>query len=106
MFECKNATGIIPFPKVIRIEPSSACNLKCIHCPTGTIKMERGLMSDVIFALILDNLKPYLNTIEVFVLYHGGEPLLNQSLGKMIFELKKISKAKVKTVTKWNAFKY
>lgn len=44
--------------------------------------MERGLMSDVIFALILDNLKPYLNTIEVFVLYHGGEPLLNQSLGK------------------------
>lgn len=99
MLECDQAMGSVPFPKVIRIEPSSACNLNCIHCPTGTINTDRGLMSDVIFALILNNIKPYLSTLEVIVLYHGGEPFLNQNFEKMISELKKNTKARIKTVT-------
>lgn len=99
MLECDQAVGGVPFPKVIRIEPSSACNLNCIHCPTGTINMDRGLMSEGIFTLILNSIKPYLNTVEVVVLYHGGEPLLNQSFEKMVLELKRATKAKIKTVT-------
>jgi len=22
-------------PEIVRIEPSSSCNLRCLHCPTG-----------------------------------------------------------------------
>lgn len=99
LFECVEAAEVVKFPKVIRIEPSSTCNLNCIHCPTGTINMGRGLMSEGIFTQILDSIKPYLSTIEVVVLYHGGEPLLNQGFEKMVSELKKTTKAKIKTVT-------
>ena len=99
MLVCDQGVGCVPFPKVIRIEPSSACNLNCIHCPTGTINMHRGLMTEGIFTTILNNIKPYLSKIEVVVLYHGGEPLLNQNFEKMVLELKRITKAKIKTVT-------
>jgi len=30
------------FPKVVRIEPSAFCNLRCRHCPTGHINIARG----------------------------------------------------------------
>lgn len=43
---------VIP-PKVLRIAPSSKCNLGCVHCPTGTIEMQRDVMS-------LDKFKKYL----------------------------------------------
>ena len=36
-------------PKVLRIEPASQCNLACSHCPTGTIEMARGIMTDQVF---------------------------------------------------------
>jgi MoaA/NifB/PqqE/SkfB family radical SAM enzyme len=48
---------MIPFPKVLRIEPASKCNLGCVHCPTGTIEMKRGIMSLDIFQKILIEIK-------------------------------------------------
>ena len=60
----------------MRIEPASKCNLGCVHCPTGTIEMERGIMSLDIFQKILIENK---ENIKVIVLYHGGEPFLNKN---------------------------
>tara|TARA_B100000029_G_C17477223_1_gene924214 strand:+ start:263 stop:1156 length:894 start_codon:yes stop_codon:yes gene_type:complete len=88
------------FPKVIRIEPASQCNLKCNHCPTGTIDMNRGIMKYEIFEKILSEIDQFKDYVEVIVLYHGGEPLLNKNFFKMIYELKKIKNSLfIKTVT-------
>lgn len=87
-------------PKVIRIEPASLCNLKCSHCPTGTVSMKRTTMDWTIFESLLNSLFPYANSIQVFVLYHGGEPLLNKVFSKMVSDLKnKFPRAKIKTVS-------
>jgi len=88
------------FPKVVRIEPASQCNLMCSHCPTGTIDMNRGLMEYKIFEKVLSEIKTYRDYVKVIVLYHGGEPLLNKKVFEMIKELKNIkSDLFIKTVS-------
>lgn len=82
---------IRPFPKVIRIEPAGSCNLKCSHCPTGTVKMSRSVMKPTTFSLILNSLQAHLDEIKVVVLYHGGEPLLNRNFAEMIKEIKSLN---------------
>lgn len=81
----------LPFPKVLRIEPASQCNLACIHCPTGTIDMDRGIMQESTFEKILHEVLLHKDKIKVIVLYHGGEPLLNKNFAKMIQKLKNIN---------------
>ena len=80
----------MPKLKVVRIEPASKCNLACSHCPTGTVEMTRDIMSDIIFEKVLENLSKYKDEVEVVVLYHGGEPLLNKSICQMITAIKSI----------------
>jgi radical SAM protein with 4Fe4S-binding SPASM domain len=82
---------MVIFPKVLRIEPASKCNLGCVHCPTGTIEMERGIMSLDIFQKILIEIKENKENIKVIVLYHGGEPFLNKNFFKMVKEIKEIN---------------
>mgnify|MGYP000846258295 FL=1 len=90
----------IPFPKVLRIEPASKCNFGCIHCPTGTIEMARGVMSLELFEKIISEIKKNAEYIKVIVLYHGGEPFLNKNFFHMLKEIKKINKnIFVKTVS-------
>lgn len=88
-----------PFPAVIRIEPAAACNLACSHCPTGTIKLKRGIMSPETFALALKNLEVHKDRIRVVVLYHGGEPLLNKQFSEMVRSVKALGIPLVKTVS-------
>ena len=90
---------IRPFPRVIRIEPAGACNLACSHCPTGTIKMPRGIMNSDTFATIMDSLKKNIHSVKVVVLYHGGEPLLNKSFTQMVKAVKNLGIPLVKTVS-------
>ncbi|WP_018702263.1 radical SAM/SPASM domain-containing protein [Anaeromusa acidaminophila] len=85
------------FPEVLRIEPAGACNLRCIHCPTGTTNMNRGIMSSEIFKKIINDIQG--KKIRVAVLYHGGEPLLNPNLSEMIKQIKKIGVSFVKIVS-------
>jgi len=81
----------IHFPKVLRIEPASSCSLSCIHCPTATITMDRGIMNKKIIEKILQEVTTYKNEIQTIVLYHGGEPLLNKNFFFLTKELKKIN---------------
>lgn len=89
----------LPFPRVVRIEPSSKCNLKCSHCPTGTIEMERGVMKDEAFSSVLRTIKANQEFVKVVVLYHGGEPFMNKRLFHMVRELKTCCDISVKTVS-------
>jgi radical SAM protein with 4Fe4S-binding SPASM domain len=88
-----------PFPRVLRIEPAAACNLTCSHCPTGTVKMVRGIMRPDTLALALDNLRTHLDAVKVVVLYHGGEPLLHKGFADMTGEIKALGVPFVKTVS-------
>lgn len=81
---------ILPFPRVIRIEPSSLCNLKCRHCSTGTVEMKRGIMSKDLFSLILKNLEENIDQVKVVVLYNGGEPFINKNFIEMLKSIKNL----------------
>ena len=80
-----------PFPHVLRIEPASQCNLSCSHCPTGTVDMERTVMSETVFEKVLAEIELHKNQIKVIVLYHGGEPLLNKHFYSMVARIKEIN---------------
>lgn len=88
---------VLPFPNVLRVEPASACNFKCIHCPTGLdMNKSLGIMSWDTFKKILEKIKKH--RFRVIVLYHGGEPLLNRNFCRMVKELRPLAE-RVKTVT-------
>ena len=94
---------MLPFPKVLRIEPASKCNLACVHCPTGVIEMARDVMKLEIFNKILIEIKKNKEKIKTIVLYHGGEPFLNKNFFYMLEEIKKINENfYIKTVSNGN----
>ena len=87
-------------PKVLRIEPASQCNLRCLHCPTGTMSMSRNVMSNNVEEEVLKNIEKNSKFFKVCVLYHGGEPLLNYNFVKLLEKIRAILKhAKIKTVS-------
>ena len=91
---------LLPFPKVLRVEPASQCNLSCSHCPTGTVDMARSVMSQAVFERVLEKIEKHKNSIKVVVLYHGGEPLLNRNFYNMVKAIKKINESIfIKTVS-------
>ena len=89
--------SVSQLPEVFRIEPASACNLKCIHCPTGIDRSsKRGVMSEETFGIVLRNLdkvKP-----KVVVMYNGGKLFLNKNIFKWIGVIKSMGIGFVKTV--------
>lgn len=85
-------------PEVIRIEPSSLCNLRCIHCPTGQGKNKSlGIMNIKVFDRIFENIRSI--PPRVVVLYHGGEPFLNEDIFKMIDKVKSLDNIFIKIDT-------
>ncbi len=88
-----------PFPGVLRIEPASLCNLRCSHCPTGTVSIKRGIMLWETFQEIMRQVSSNWKRIRVAVLYHGGEPLLNKDFTNMVREIKARGVPQVKTVS-------
>lgn len=69
------------FPDVVRIEPAGICNFKCVHCPIGQEGGHRVILKFEKFIDYFDAL-PFVP--RVLVLYHGGEPLLNKNLERMV----------------------
>lgn len=86
-------------PPVIRIEPASSCNLRCLHCPTGLGASPSGIMSQEIFEKIIPSIQANHNLINTVVFYHGGEPLLNKKLPEFIETIKLIGIKNTKLVT-------
>lgn len=74
---------LMPYPYVLHIEPTNACNLHCPTCPTGSGKMNRPgrMMSFPEFKGIIDQVRGYARTIS---LWNFGEPFLNKELLSMI----------------------
>jgi radical SAM protein with 4Fe4S-binding SPASM domain len=70
------------WPTHAQIEPTSACNLKCVLCPvTEGLERPQGHMELRTFKRIIDELGQHLFII---ILWDWGEPFLNPSIYDMI----------------------
>lgn len=78
------------FPKFFTIETCDDCNARCIMCPKGgeEKKLEKRLMSEELFSRILEEIRPYVDWIQMICLNSDGEPLLDQTISKKIKLLK------------------
>jgi radical SAM protein with 4Fe4S-binding SPASM domain len=70
-------------PRILMIEPTNECNLRCPLCPTGagTLKRPKGTMSFELYRRVLDELD---GALERLMLYNYGEPFLHPRIFDMI----------------------
>ena len=73
----------IGMPKLITIEPTNHCNLKCPLCPTGMgdTSVEYGLLKLDKYKKVIDVFGKWAQSMNLFF---WGEPLLNKSFTEMI----------------------
>ena len=73
----------IGMPKLITLEPTNHCNLKCPLCPTGVgdTSVEYGLFKLDKYKKVVDVFSKWAQTIQLF---SWGEPVLNKSFPEMI----------------------
>ena len=65
-------------PIILQIEPVRGCNLNCIMCGAGQVKLQKLLFDD--FRRIIDNLPEAM----FIIMNYGGEPFLSKDTLKMI----------------------
>jgi radical SAM protein with 4Fe4S-binding SPASM domain len=70
-------------PRILMIEPTNLCNLRCPLCPTGngSLKRPRGMLDFGLFQRILAELD---GALERLMLYNYGEPFLHPQIYAMI----------------------
>jgi len=70
-------------PFSLSLEPTTHCNLRCPHCPTGNKALQRpeGFMSLDNFKSFIEETAPHLMYL---ILYFQGEPFLHKNLVEMI----------------------
>ena len=78
-------------PFKIEVEPTSACNFKCIYCRHSTVKVKPQFMSMEIFDKIISGLKKFPNKIKTFNFCGIGEPLLNKNIYEMILKADEVA---------------
>ncbi len=78
-------------PRVLFIDPTDKCNLKCDFCPTGDHELMRntpgrhhGPMTLDTFKKVIDGCAEFNRPITVFRLYKDGEPLSNPAFPHMV----------------------
>ena len=66
--------------RILNLEPSYLCNLKCLMCQRNVRDHKKGLMSLDCFK----QMEPYLSRFTHVVLTGAGEPLFNKDLPEMV----------------------
>ncbi len=79
---CKKAL-VWGAPPVVKIEPTTCCNLKCPLCHTtrGILKRGKGFIDYNLYTNIIDSLQ---KKTMMITLAHMGEPFLHKDIYKMI----------------------
>ena len=87
-------------PKMITLEPTNHCNLKCPLCPTGEgdTSVEYGLFKLDKYKRVVDIFSKWAQTVQLF---SWGEPVLNKSFVEMIRYTSQ-SPHKIRSVTSVN----
>lgn len=89
--QCNSGTSadkyanLAPFPKIIDVELTSACNFRCKMCPTGNLSLTRpaGFMEANTFSTIVEQCQDHGTALR---LIGWGEPLLHSRCVEMIEE--------------------
>lgn len=70
-------------PRILMVEPTNECNLRCPLCPTGagTLKRPKGTMSFDLYRRLLAELD---GSLERLMLYNYGEPFLHPRILDMV----------------------
>ncbi|WP_028329682.1 radical SAM/SPASM domain-containing protein [Brachyspira alvinipulli] len=71
-------------PFKIEIEPTSACNFKCIYCRHSAVNIKPEFMTMETFDKIIEGAKKFPKKIKTFNFVGIGEPLLNKYIYEMI----------------------
>ena len=92
-------TYVWGLPYSIAIEPTTACNLRCPHCPSGLKSFSRntGKISEENFARYINDIY---RTTAYLTLYFQGEPYLNPKFYELV---KYARKKKIFVATSTNA---
>lgn len=69
-------------PPSLQIEPTNACNLRCISCSTSRSTRPRGYMDFLLYQKIIDEAKQV--GVKHIHLYLHGEPLLHPRIVEMV----------------------
>ncbi|MEI7905183.1 MAG: radical SAM protein, partial [Candidatus Firestonebacteria bacterium] len=86
------AGRVSPYPRIVAIEPTSLCNLKCTMCPVHSSggkenKRAAGMMKFGLYKRIINQLP---EKEKVNLVLHGyGEPLLHPEIAEMVAYAKK-----------------
>lgn len=81
------------FPKVVLIDTTSFCNLKCSMCIHREMKRKKGIMPWDIFTKIIDEIKEEDRNIKVWMVFFG-EALLLKKRKPGIFDMIRYAKDK------------
>ncbi|MCB9245277.1 MAG: SPASM domain-containing protein [Flavobacteriales bacterium] len=86
-------------PVSISIEPTTSCNLRCPHCPSGLRSFSRptGMLNPEMNKRIIDQLG---TTLSYITYYFQGEPLLHPGFSEMVHYA---SSKKIYTASSTNA---
>lgn len=78
---------IPPFPRMLDIELTNLCNMKCVMCPTGngTVKRKKGYMSIPILEKVLNEAEENRAPVRYI---RWGEPMLHPDFAEVIIESK------------------
>lgn len=70
-------------PAAVSIEPTTSCNLRCPHCPSGLRSFNRptGMLQPEMLKEVIDQLW---RTVGYMTFYFQGEPYLNKALLPMV----------------------
>lgn len=79
---CSKLKLVPKYPICLNIEPTNACNLKCIMCYNNDVKTKKGIMDLDLYKKIIDESSLY--NLESIKLSWRGEPLLNSNIIEMI----------------------
>jgi len=77
-------------PLSVHIDPTNACNFKCVFCPTGdpTLLKSAGRRIASLklddYKTMIDGMAAFPRPVKVLYLYKDGEPLLNKALAAMV----------------------
>jgi len=71
-------------PRVIQLETTTRCNLRCAMCAAKKSPVRRADMPEPLYARIVADLARHADKIETLCLFMDGEPLLDKRLPRFI----------------------
>ena len=86
---------MIPLPERVVLEMTTACNLRCVYCPTGQGFIHRPkFMSGATLERAIDQIRPFAKLVYI---EYMGEPLLDERLPDIIEEVSQFAKIDLAT---------